>query len=195
MTTGSGRSNDGACFWCECWWRMGDFEAIAARSVDIPIASYCDAVWPDIDNPLLDLPFFWNCLSHPDRVAHELVSDVVKNALEQLFISSVQDIKNPKVDLSIESASNLYLSDCASHSSQNYFSTIIGVQDLAKFTSTAISAGSAWRVYEDRPQKPGWIASWTQNNYRTRAKSNLDQRINPCHCHSILFSYLILAFR
>lgn len=151
--------------WCECWWRMGDFEAFAARSVDIPIASYRDAVWPDIDNPPLDLPFFWNGLSHPDRVAHELVSDIVKNALEQLLIPSVQDIENPKVDLSIESEANLYLSDCASRSSQSYPSTIIGVQDLAKFASTAISAGSAWRVYEDRPLKPGWIGSWANNNF------------------------------
>lgn len=55
----------------------------------IPIPSYRDAVWPDIDNPPLDLPHFWNGLSHPDRVAHELVSDVV-NALEQyLFLQCI----------------------------------------------------------------------------------------------------------
>jgi len=158
-------------FWCECWWRMGDFEANAAKLLEIPIASYRDAVWPDKDNPPMDLPYFWNGLSHPDRVAHELVSDVVKYALQQLLVPShsLQDLINPVLDNPFENETNLHVSDCGSLSALGYPATTFGVHNLKEFTSSAIISGtaSAWIFFEDRPQKPGWIGRWARNYTNT----------------------------
>lgn len=151
-------------FWCECWWRMGDFEATAARSLDVPIASYRDAVWPDIDHPPIDLPLFWNGLSHPDQVAHELVSDVVKYALEQLLVPSPslkEDFMRPVFEFHIENETNIHSSDCESRSALGFPETTLGVHNVEIFTSSAIMPGRAWRFFEDRPLKPGWIGSWT----------------------------------
>ena len=149
--------------WCECWWRMGDYEAQAARSLDIPVASYRDAIWPNINSPPIDLPFFWNGLSHPDRVAHELVSDVVKYALQQLFLSSSRvESGNPSVDLLPQQSSetSTQSAGCSSRSflDSPYFS--VGVHDIKTFKSASLRAGSAWSFYEDRPLKPGWIGNW-----------------------------------
>jgi hypothetical protein len=145
-------------YWCKWWWRVGDYESAVARSLDIPIASYRDAIWPEIDNPPSDLPYYWNGLSHPDRIAHELISDVVKYALEQLLHPSTEHIECPIADsFPRNSEKKIHSSGCISLAELGFPVLTIGVHDLYKFKSSPILTGSAWNVFEDKPLKPGWI--------------------------------------
>lgn len=85
----------GTC-WCPWYWDMGTVEARVARHYALPVASYRDAVWPNMTSPPEDLSELWRCVDsgiHPTRIPHELVSDVVKFALGRLLMA--QNHSNP----------------------------------------------------------------------------------------------------
>jgi hypothetical protein len=70
---------------------VGAVESVVAREYGQPVASYRDIVWPERDNPPLDLALAWKAGPdtsglHPDASTHELLADVVKHALWQLLL-------------------------------------------------------------------------------------------------------------
>lgn len=115
---GNGGGSGGDACWCPWYWDMGGVEARVARHYGLPVASYRDAgeevggrrrqrrrrggsyyetlasyrdaVWPDMAAPPPDLASaFWHSDDggiHPDAVAHELLADTVKYALGRLLL-------------------------------------------------------------------------------------------------------------
>lgn len=70
---------------------VGAVESLVAREYGQPVASYRDIVWPERDNPPLDLALAWKAGPdtsglHPDASTHELLADVVKHALWRLLL-------------------------------------------------------------------------------------------------------------
>lgn len=51
------------------------------RHYRLPVVHYRDAVWPTLAQPDHLLPCYWNGLSHPDAVAHELIATLVAYGL------------------------------------------------------------------------------------------------------------------
>ena len=96
---GNGGGGGGDACWCPWYWDMGGVEARVARHYGLPVASYRDAVWPDMAAPPPDLAAaFWHSDDggiHPDAVAHELLADTVKYALGRLLVLSppAQELK------------------------------------------------------------------------------------------------------
>ena len=74
-------------WWCRPYTtEMGDIHDETAAQFGLAHADYRRAVWPHLESPPLDLKWFWQTQagvpsSHPSRVTHELVGDVVKHAL------------------------------------------------------------------------------------------------------------------
>ena len=74
-------------WWCRPYTtEMGDIHDETAAQFGLAHVDYRRAVWPHLESPPLDLKWFWQTQagvpsSHPSRVTHELVGDVVKHAL------------------------------------------------------------------------------------------------------------------
>ena len=65
-----------------------------AKHYDIPMISYRDTVWPEIEAGRIE----WSCVSndniHPDDTGHAIVAQIVTDFLESLSESSIKDEKD-----------------------------------------------------------------------------------------------------
>lgn len=148
-------------------------EAEVARYYGLAAASYRSAMgWDENVRPSdAELRFFWSrCnniedgdafMPHPRKVTHELVSDVVKYAFLRLLSRrsgaaavAVDYLRSPRA--SGRPPKTGYSSvgrPCASEPG----GPLTALSPRVGFAPAAPPA-RGWRLYEDRPRKPGWIA-------------------------------------
>lgn len=81
---------------CNRWWTIASFERPVVQHYKLPIASYRDAVWPDISAPPRDLPCFWNGMSHPDSIGHAMMADVVAWGFLRAIGADVSMVHHPQ---------------------------------------------------------------------------------------------------
>lgn len=153
-----------------CWkprfWEMGGVEARIAQHYGLPVASYRDAVWPVRDAPPADLPALWSSADgiHPDRVAHELIADVVKHALGRLLFAQPHSdpplaATSPTCDVkglvnALIPATTLALArgSCDGAARVDTVSTA----DPGPFERGALGFGGPWSFGNDAGRAPGW---------------------------------------
>jgi len=130
---------------CKWWWESQDNQNSAIQSLGVSVASYRDAYWPKLDEPHPDIPYFWNGMSHPDTVAHDLISHVVEYALYREFQS-----QGPSCQIQWET-----------ERSCKKALTLIDAEDSSEASLAAtpvVVSMVGWAKFEDRPGKPGWIS-------------------------------------
>lgn len=134
---------------------MADLEIPIIKHYQVPVVHFRDAVWPTISEPKQSLPCYWNGLSHPDAVAHELVASLVANGLAySIFASEAigncpfhgpQSLSVPPFHQQLEL--------------RRFCSGIQGSLCMRADTPESFQAlGSiGWKFREDVIGKPGWL--------------------------------------
>jgi len=136
---------------------------VARHYRSVPVASYRDAVWPVHGAPPADLSRLWGHGNHPLKLPHEFVADVVKHALLALLArrlppgacpARAPPPSAPATDLRTVAASCVTRpgGPLASYSAR-------WPTDAYAPLAEPAPGSAAWRLYEDVPRKPGWIAS------------------------------------
>ena len=141
-------------FFCPFWWRVADIESEVVSSSGLPRANYRNAVWPSMPAPPNLAAVWGRGLSHPSPGPHELISDVVKYALAQLYASygvkTAADLSfqcSPKPDTVIPPS-------LRSGSMCTTRSEIFAREIFDKGTND----NGIWGLREDVRGKAGWIA-------------------------------------
>jgi hypothetical protein len=175
--------------WCNGWWSIQDFETPVLRHYGIPIASYRDAVWPDLANPTRLLPCFWNGMSHSDAIAHILAADVVMYAMHRLMSykpgNSICDVEsmNP-----VPFHQNLVIPQYCSDSAYPYGTKLSSITNPENFLPIS---SYCWNFTEDRPGKHGWIATASSVTNKTNQPNNyLAFAINTSSTPRLEITYL-----
>ena len=146
---------------CGDWWRIADAEAIVGRHYGVPIVMYRDAVWPLLNAPGPDVRLAWDGLSHPSRVTHELVADLVKYALLRLEAERAVNAAGfscfPDTHIAPYTGFASVGAGCAfrARGPLTQVGTIGGNANAN--TSKLATFSGGWRYFEDAPRKPGWI--------------------------------------
>ena len=146
---------------------MGGVEASVARFYGLPVASYRDAVWPDMSAPPPDLLELWRCLDHgihPDWVPHQLVADVVKHALGRLLMApgfphagaaEFCAAPGPATRPPPLQHSTVALAETTCAATERAFS--VGSHAAAEFEAAVLGRGGQWFFGTDVPGRPaGW---------------------------------------
>lgn len=176
---GSLAGSPGEC-WTRRFWEMGGVEAAVARHYGLPVASYRDAVWPIRDAPPDDLRALWKSDDgiHPDRVAHELIADVVKYALERLLewpralVNEEGRQHHPLVALPVCNAKGLMgalvpattLAQASGSCDGATRVDSLGTANPGHFERGTLGFGGAWVFGGDSGRAPGWTGVIAANS-------------------------------
>lgn len=146
---------------------MGGVEASVARFYGLPVASYRDAVWPNMTSPPPDLLELWRCLDHgihPDWAQHQLVADVVKHALGRLLMgrgfphagaAEFCATPGPATRPPPLQHSTVALAETPCAATGRAFS--VGSHAAAEFEAAVLGRGGQWFFGTDVPGRPaGW---------------------------------------
>ena len=140
--------------WCNFWWEIADLEAPLFSHYRVPVASYRNAVWPDMAAPSPFLPCFWNGNAHGDAISHLLAADVILHAIQRtldLAAAAADCPAAPSVPVPFHGPT-LPLRFCADSDASL---TQLSVEQPQQFTPLFHTAG--WEFAEDVAKKPGWI--------------------------------------
>ena len=148
--------------WCNRWWYMADLEMPVIKHYEVPVVHYRDAVWSKMSQPKPLSPCYWNGLSHPDAVAHELVASLVANGLAHAIhrseeLASVDCPSVPSLPPSFHS--KLQTSRfCGSEPG-----TTMRMRASRPDTFQPVG-NTGWELREDVPDKPGWLFETTNSD-------------------------------
>jgi len=155
-------------------WGAADITTAVAAHYGLAVAHYRDAVWPVADEEPAHLrSAFWKAGGdgqHPDKITHEFVADVVKYALLALHArrlppaAAAECPRRAPPARPATSFANVAVS-CVSrpggalsaYSAKEHFAA--GSAGGGALAPVPQPRDGGWRLFEDRPRKPGWIAS------------------------------------
>lgn len=147
-------------YWCPGMHAPHEPELLVARHYGLPIVSYRRAVWPDEQSPPADLALFWEIYgfapTHPGRVSHEMVSDVVKFALAQLLFRPVSAETAQPPPPRIESFMELthLVKSCATRPTAPL--TLIRSDTATAPSPAPVAVQGHWEFIADSPSKFSW---------------------------------------
>jgi hypothetical protein len=171
---------------CARWWMPQAFRSTSAREFQIPVVSYRDAVWPDVNRIPHNASYYWPGGCHPAQTAHTLIARMVEFSLlvADRYTSRHLDEreKKPTVFGTFFHDVWCYVLLCTDPvSKKSTTAKYIAAQDAAiarestkpgfRFCAhpetkmdpqhpesfLATGTGCAWSFYSDVPGKPGWI--------------------------------------
>ena len=139
--------------WCAFGWQTTDSEMPLLKHYKLPMASYRDAIWPDMANPRSDLPCLWNGGHHPDANAHHLLADTVFYSLNKMLDLTRTTAPGPDACPPTKPFFNKLKIEpiCADFGYKTHMDT----KDPNSFTPVYRSPD--WYYGEDSKGKPGWI--------------------------------------
>ena len=129
---------------CEQWYMPQDWRAKARDRFRVPMVSYRDAVFPNLQDPPADLNVTWDGLSHPGPHVHFWVAEAIFFGLLSIRENLAESYVPPE----------LKGSQCI-HKKTSYYAY------LGEEHFPVKSHGCAWWFGEDVREKPGWIIDGT----------------------------------
>ena len=134
-------------YFCDQWWYPQTWRTKARRQYRVPMISYRDAVFPDLQNPPSDINTTWSGHSHPGPRVHFWIAETI---FYGMMVLRETVIENNKLIVQDESV-------CIKKT------TSMDANDgKAKFEP--VKSGCGWHFGEDVAGKPGWIIEKGKKN-------------------------------
>ena len=144
---------------CDIYWKMADVERPILDHYHLPVSSYRDAVWPELNSPPPNLNCFWNGALHPDSNAHQLIADVVYDSILRMIEAARQDIASPSEDVNCPQVAPFHPDMHFEHCIELDFKSHMKFSHPESFQPIS-RPPLLWRWREDRAMKPGWIVEF-----------------------------------
>ena len=126
-------------YFCEQWWYPQDWRKQSRLAHHVPMVSYRDAVFPNVNHPPADLNETWSGKSHPGPFVHFWIAEAV-------FFAFLNIKQHTTTDFEPKERSDLCTKKATSFAA---------LEGASKFVPK--SRGCGWEFREDVAGKPGWI--------------------------------------
>mmetsp|Transcript_98148 Transcript_98148/g.263787 ORF Transcript_98148/g.263787 Transcript_98148/m.263787 type:complete len:261 (+) Transcript_98148:1-783(+) len=164
--------------------RMKPHQHAIANHYNIPHIDYASLVLAHPEDPRI-----WNGKNHPDWMGHQLVADVIAGVWDKVLEKSCANADTdshvwPSAPFNKEEELALFPS-C--RHPMSWFSAFESIKPHSKVPQPSYLDG--WRLFEDRPGKPGWISETPSVNSRAIMRVPLKFGPEPKLAVTFLRSY------